>query len=58
MGREGIAHRGVFAAEAEVVKRRRKEAIDGQENGALWTVVEVSWRGTAQISRAESGTTI
>jgi len=25
-----FAHRGVFAAEAEVVKRRRKEAIDGK----------------------------
>ena len=25
-----FAHRGVFAAEAEVVKRRRKEVIDGK----------------------------
>ena len=33
MERRGIAHRGVFAAEAEVVKRRRKEAIDSEEKG-------------------------
>jgi hypothetical protein len=31
--RRGIAHRGVFAAEAEVVKRRRKEAIDSEGTG-------------------------
>ena len=33
MVRRGIAHRGVFAAEAEVVKRRRKEAIDSEGKG-------------------------
>ena len=33
MVRKRIAHRGVFAAEAEVVKRRRKEAIDSEGKG-------------------------
>jgi len=37
----GLAHRGVFAAEAEVVKRRRKEAIR-VKNTTLSTVVEAS----------------
>jgi len=40
-GSRGLAHRGVFAAEAEVVKRRRKEAI-GVRNTTLSTVVEAS----------------
>jgi len=36
-----LAHRRVFAAEAEVVKRRRKEAIEVRSS-ALSTVVEAS----------------
>ena len=35
MVRREIAHRGVFAAEAEVVKRRRKEAIDSEGKGRV-----------------------
>ena len=39
----GLAHRRVFAAKAEVVKRRRKEAIGGKaRNTTLSTVVEMS----------------
>ncbi len=35
-----FTHRGVFAAEAEVVKRRRKEAIDGKGEDSAPCCVE------------------
>ena len=39
----GLAHRRVFAPEAEVVKRRRKKAIGGKvRNTTLSMVVETS----------------